>query len=70
MVQPYSGTYTATAYNCRFVLSEISEFLIIDNLSLVVHSFDLRMLRSPFVDEILPPNNQSLSHEIQSVKLI
>ena len=41
--------------NYRFILSERSDFHMVDNLSTAVHAFPMYMLTSPSVDEILQP---------------
>ena len=56
MVQSYSCTDTGRALNkyC-FILSEILDFYMVDNLSAVVHALPMRILQSLSVDDILLP---------------
>ena len=54
MVCLYSSTNTGTPWKKpSFILSEISDFHIIDNLSIAIHAFIMLILASPSVDEIL-----------------
>ena len=55
VVHPYSSTDTATVWKkSHYILSsEWSDFYILDNLSVEVHAFPMRMLISFSVDEIL-----------------
>ena len=54
MVQTYSCTDIDTTWQkSRFILSEISDFHMIDNLSIAVHAFPMCMLTLLSVDEIL-----------------
>ena len=56
VVSPYSSTDIVTAWKkFRFILSERSDFHMIDNLGIAVHSFAMHMLTSLSVDEILLP---------------
>ena len=56
MVQPCNSTVTARAWkNSRFISSERLDFHMVDNLSIAVHAFPMRMLTSLSVDEILEP---------------
>ena len=53
MVQPNNSTDTATAEKIsRFISSGRLDFHIVDNLSIAVHAFPMRMLTSLSVDEI------------------
>ena len=53
-MQPYSSTNTATARkNSCFILPEKSDFNMIDNLSIVVHTLLMHILTSLFVNEML-----------------
>ena len=53
-MQLYNSTDTATAWkNSRFILSEKSDFHIVDNLSIAIHCLPMCMLTSLSVDEIL-----------------
>ena len=68
MVLPYSSTDIATAWKkSRFILSERSDFYMIDNLSITVHAFTRRMFISLSVDEILLPRylNWSTNFEVE-----
>ena len=50
MIQPYSSIDMATACkNCCFILSEWSDFVMVDNLSISVYVLPLGMLTSLFV---------------------
>ena len=52
MVQEYSSTETATPWKkFHFILSERSDFLWIDNMSIAVHAFGMRMLKLLLLDE-------------------
>ena len=52
----YPNTDTTTVRNnLSFILSGISDFDIVDNLSTVVHTLPMRMFTSLSVDEILLP---------------
>ena len=54
MVQLYnSADITTDRKRSRFILSERSDFHMLDNLSVTVHSFPMRMLILLSVDEIL-----------------
>ena len=54
VVQPFSSADTATAWkNSHFILSEGSDFDIIDNLSIAVHAFPMCIVTLLSVDEIL-----------------
>ena len=56
MVQPYNSTYTINAWKTScFLLSERSDFSMIDNLSIPVHALPMCLLTSLSVDEILLP---------------
>ena len=56
VVQPYSSIDTATDYkNSCFILSYISDFHKIDNLSIAVLASPMCMLTSLSIDEILLP---------------
>ena len=56
VVQPYSSTDTATAWKkFRFILSIKSDFYMINDQSIAVHAFPMRILTSLSVDEILLP---------------
>ena len=53
-MQPYYSADTVTAWkNFGFILSERSDFDIVDNLSITVHDFPMRKLTSFSVDDIL-----------------
>ena len=53
-VHPYSSNDTDTASKkSHFILSERSDFLMVDNLSKAVHTSAWRMLTSLLVDETL-----------------
>ena len=61
MGQPYSSNDTATAWKeFRFILSERSDFYMIDNQSVSFLTFARRMLTSLSVDEILLPRYMNL----------
>ena len=54
LVHPYSSIDTATAWKkSYFILSGRSDFHMIDNLSIIVHTFSMCILTSLSVDEIL-----------------
>ena len=54
VVQPYNISNVDTAWkNSTFILSKISDFHIVDNLSIVALTLPMFMLRSLSVDEIL-----------------
>ena len=55
-VQPYTITDMTIVWKIfRFILSEISDFYIIDNPSIAVHAFSTRTLTSLSKNEILLP---------------
>ena len=55
MVRSYSSTDTAITWEKSvFILSERSDFYMIDNLSIAVHAFARCMVTSLLVDEMLP----------------
>ena len=55
-MQLHISTNTATAWkNSHFILSERSDFLMVDNLSIALHALPKYMLTSLSVDEILLP---------------
>ena len=57
-VHPYSSTDTATVLKkSSFILSEASDFHMIDNLSIAVNVLTRRMLTSLSLDETLLPRN-------------
>ena len=61
-VQPYSSTDNTSLWmNSCFVLSEISDFQLVDNLSVAVYAFPMCMLMSLSVDEILLPRYMNWS---------
>ena len=71
VVQPYNRTHTATAKKTSpSILSEISNFPIVDNLSVIVHGFITRMLISFSVDEILQPKYVKLSTNFSGLPFI
>ena len=54
MVLPYSNTDAAIAWkDSRLILSERSDFYIIDNLSIAFHTLPMRMLTLHSVDDLL-----------------
>ena len=54
VVQSYSSTDKATPWkNSNFILSETSNFHMLDNLSVAIHTLPIRMLTSLSVDEEL-----------------
>ena len=62
VVHPYSGIDTTTACKkLRWILSEKSDFLMIDNLSIEVSAFASCVLMSFSVDEMLLPRYVNLS---------
>ena len=62
MVHPYSSTVIATAWKkSHFILSDRSDFHMINNLLIAVHTFTRQMLTSHSVDEILLPRCVNLS---------
>ena len=70
MVHLYNSTYTATAGNkSRFILSEKSDFHMIDNLSIATHDFAKLMLTSLSVDEILLLRYVNLSNNFKGLSL-
>ena len=53
-MQPYNSTDASTAWiNSLFVLSEKSDFHMVDNLLIAVHASPMRMLISLSVDKLL-----------------
>ena len=59
---------TATAWKkSRFILSIKSDFHMIVNLSIIVHSFARRVLTSIAVDEILLPGYVNLSTNLRGL---
>ena len=70
VVQSYSCTDSLIAWkNSRFILHEISDFQMIDRLSIAVPTFPVRMLTSLLVDEILLPRCVSLSPYFRGLPL-
>ena len=73
MVRPFSSTDTATAKkkSC-FIALERSNFHMIDNLSIAVHTFAVHMLTLLSVDEILLPKyvNRPTNFRSLSLKLV
>ena len=62
VVHLYSSIDTVTAWKkSRFILSDRSDFHIIDNLSITVYAFMRRVLTSLSVDETLLPRHVNLS---------
>ena len=62
MVHPYSRIDTTAAWEkLRFILLDKSDFHMIDNLPIAVHTFASRMLMSFSVDETLLPRYVNLS---------
>ena len=56
VVHPYSCTDTDITWKkSSFILSERSDFYMVDNLMIAIHVFSMRMLTSLLVDEILLP---------------
>ena len=46
---------TTASKKLRFILSDKSDFHMIDNLSIAVYAFASRILMSFSIDEMLPP---------------
>ena len=71
----YSSTDTARVWeNSRFILSERSDFHLIDDLSITFRAFAMRMLTSLSLDERLLPryvkwstNFKGLPHKMEIV---
>ena len=62
IVQPYSRTDTAIAMkNSCFILSEKSYFHMVFHLSIVIHTYPMRILTSLLVDEIFLPRYMNWS---------
>ena len=62
MVHPYNRIDTNTDWKkVRFILSDRSDFHMINNLSIVVHAFASRVYMSFSVDETLLPRHVNLS---------
>ena len=67
---PYSISDTSTTWKkSRFVLSERSDFHLIENLSRAVHAFAIRMLTSISVDDMLLPRLVNWSTYCKSLLL-
>ena len=83
MVQLYSSTDTAWK-DSHFILSERSDFLTVNNLSIAIHALTICMLTLLFVDEIfllrymnwatifspLPQENMTQGQFLSGVKLV
>ena len=60
MVHSYNSIDTVTAWKkYNFILSERSDFYMIDNLSIALYTFTKRILTSLLVDEILLPKHMN-----------
>ena len=60
MVQLYSSTDTPAAWKVSgFILSERSDFQMVDNLSIAFHALSMYMLKSLSVEEILLPRHMN-----------
>ena len=65
VVQRYRSTDMSVAWkNLRFILSDISNFHIVDNVSIAVHGLPMFMSTSISVDEILLPRYMNLSRAV------
>ena len=63
-----NNTTTATVKkNSRFILSERSEFYMVNNLSIVVNTVPMYMLTSLSIDEILLPRYMNWSTNFKSL---
>ena len=70
VVHPHSNIDTAIALKkSYFILSDRSDFHMINNLSIVVHTFARHMLTSLSVDEILLPRYVNLSSNFRGLLL-
>ena len=57
-MQPCNSTDTVTAgKNSHFILSERLDFPMVDNQSIPLHAFPMRIFTSLLTDEILLPRN-------------
>ena len=55
VLQPYCSTDMATTWKKSILFYQRSNFHVIDNVSVAVHVFPIRVLISLSVDEIVPP---------------
>ena len=67
VVYPYSSIDTATAWKKSYFI--LSDFHMIDNQSIAVHTFTKHILTSLLVDEILLPRYVSLSTNFRDLPL-
>ena len=56
VVHPYSNMNTSGGWKKCFILSDKSDFHMIDHLSIAVHAFTSRALLTFSVDKTLPPS--------------
>ena len=67
--QIYKGTDSFTVRIPVFILSESSDYHVVDNLSIAVHALPMHMLTSLLVDEILSPSYINWSTYFRSLPI-